>query len=48
MGQTELVIFLQLNNVKIIRETLVNIESRKHYIKLEQLKSIKNIGSSAR
>lgn len=41
IGQTELVKLLQLNNIEITRETLVNIESGKQYIKLEQIMGIK-------
>lgn len=41
IGQTELVRLLQLNNIEITRETLVNIESGKQYIKLEQIMGIK-------
>ncbi|MER2175329.1 MAG: helix-turn-helix transcriptional regulator [Carnobacterium sp.] len=41
IGQTELVKLFQLNNIEITRETLVNIESGKQYIKLEQIVGIK-------
>ena len=43
IGQTELVKPLQLNNVEIVRETLVRIESGKQYIKLAQLSGVKII-----
>lgn len=43
IGQTELVKQLQLMNIDIARETLVKIESGKQHIKLEQLKSIKEL-----
>lgn len=43
IGQTELVSKLQLEDVKMTRETLVKIERGVQHIQLEQLRGIKNI-----
>ncbi len=43
IGQTELVSRLQLQDIKITRETLVKIERGAQHIQLEQLKGIKNV-----
>lgn len=43
IGQTELVRDLQLSKIAITRETLVKIEGSRQYIKLDQLKAIKDI-----
>ncbi|MEQ3506165.1 helix-turn-helix domain-containing protein [Enterococcus cecorum] len=43
IGQTELVRELQLRKISITRETLVKIEGGRQYIKLIQLKAIRDI-----
>ena len=43
IGQTELVSKLQLEDVKMTRETLVKIERGVQHIQLEQLKGIKKV-----
>lgn len=43
VGQTELVSKLQLEDVKMTRETLVKIERGVQHIQLEQLKGIKKV-----
>lgn len=43
IGQTDLVRLLQLENVEMIRETLVKIEGGRHSIKLSQLRAIKKV-----
>lgn len=42
IGHTELVKQLQLKNIDITRETLVKIEGGRQYVKLNQLKGIKD------
>ena len=43
IGQTELVVRLQLLDIKMTRETLVKIERGVQHIQLEQLKGIKKV-----
>jgi len=43
IGQTDLVRMLQLENINIIREALVKIESGRQSIKLSQLRAIKKV-----
>ena len=43
MGQTELVSKLQLQDIKITRETLVKIERGTQHIHIEQLRGIKEV-----
>lgn len=42
IGQTELVILMQLENIKITREALVKIERGIQHIQASQLRAIKN------
>lgn len=43
LGQTELVRDLQLKKIAITRETLVKIEGGRQHIKLDQLRTIRDI-----
>jgi len=43
IGQIDLVRMLQLENINIIRETLVKIEGGRQSIKLSQLRAIKKV-----
>lgn len=43
IGQTELVVKLQMNNISITRETLVKIERGVQHIKTSQLIAIKKV-----
>ena len=43
IGQTELVVLMQLKNVQITRETLVKIERGIQHIQASQLRAIRNV-----